>query len=186
MQKVSALVAEEYTTFLTWLGLPAHLHRFLHIISFKQTSTNSQGLSSQCENNQGSNCHTQGLSCGSCGRTSRGNCSRGERDHHLTITINNKIEHIQEFLFLTGGKGQREISKGKSSGGKKNQGDEFAKVEPLFSFILELSMRSIMLQEDTEGERRVWDNRSCEQGLEKEQPSVKEPHQERLDRESRG
>ena len=43
-----------------------------------------------------------------------------------------------------------------------------------------------MLQEDTEGERRVWDNRSCKQGLEKEQPSVKEPHQERLNRESRG
>ena len=41
-----------------------------------------------------------------------------------------------------------------------------------------------MLQEDTEGERRVWDNRSCEQGLEK--PSVKEPHQERLNRESGG
>ena len=98
MQKVSALVAEEYTMFLTWLGLPAHLHRFLHIISFKQTSTNSQGLSSQCENNAGNNCHTQGLSCGSCGWTSRGNCSRGERDHHLTITVNNKIEHIQEFF----------------------------------------------------------------------------------------
>ena len=128
MQKVSALVAEEYTTFLTWLGLPAHLHRFLHIISFKQTGTNSQGLSSQCENNQGSNCHTQGLSCGSCGWTSCGNWSRGERDHHLTITVNNKIEHVQEFLFLTGGKGQREVGKGKSSGGKKKQGDEFAKV----------------------------------------------------------
>merc|ERR1712013_730815 len=27
MQKVSALVAEEYNRFLTWLGLPAHLHR---------------------------------------------------------------------------------------------------------------------------------------------------------------
>lgn len=27
MQKVSALVAEEYTRFLTWLGLPTHLHR---------------------------------------------------------------------------------------------------------------------------------------------------------------
>jgi len=27
MQRVSALVAEEYDRFLTWLGLPAHLHR---------------------------------------------------------------------------------------------------------------------------------------------------------------
>ena len=28
-QRVSALVAEEYGRFLTWLGLPAHLHRYL-------------------------------------------------------------------------------------------------------------------------------------------------------------
>merc|ERR1712061_594349 len=27
MQRVSALVAEEYGRFLTWLGLPSHLHR---------------------------------------------------------------------------------------------------------------------------------------------------------------
>ena len=72
MQKVSALVAEEYTGFLTWLGLPAHLHRLL------SPSRTNNNLLSHCQNKQRSNCHTQGLSCGSCGWTSRRNCSRGE------------------------------------------------------------------------------------------------------------
>ena len=37
------------------------------------------------------------------------------------------------FLF-TGGEGQREVGKGQSSGGKKDEGDEFAKVEPSLLF----------------------------------------------------
>merc|ERR1712013_703449 len=108
MQKVSALVAEEYNRFLTWLGLPAHLHR----------------------------------------------------DYPAARVAGLLVETARE-----GGKASEKLAREKAREAKKNQGDEFAK-------------------EDTEGERRVWDNCSCEQGLEKEQPSVKEPHQERLDRES--
>ena len=84
------------------------------------------------------------------------------------------------------GKASEKLARDKAREAKKTKAMSLPRYNHLSSFVLELLTRSIIMQEDTEGERRVWDNRSCKQGLEKEQPSVKEPHQERLNRESGG